>query len=60
MRDEVIRLWHLAKVALAGQECTRFDRLQWTLKQYLLAHPDARRKQTSLEIDSITRDTVAR
>lgn len=56
-KDEVIRLWHIARVALAGESCTRFDRLQYVKREYLKTHPEWQQmpKTLWLELDALTR-----
>lgn len=48
-KDEVIRLWHIARVALDTP--SRFDRLQYVKREYLKAHPEWSAKPTTLWIE---------
>lgn len=54
MRDELIRLWHLARVAL---DCpSRYDRMQYVKSEYEKAHPgELSGKALWQEIDAATR-----
>ena len=47
-KDEVIRLWHIARVA--GHN-SRFDRLQYVKREYLKTHPEWLAKPTTLWIE---------
>lgn len=37
---ELINLWHLARTALSGKECTRYTRMIWASKEFAKAHPE--------------------
>lgn len=37
---ELIHLWHLARTALSGKECTRYTRMLWASREFAAAHPD--------------------
>ena len=37
---ELINLWHLARTALSGKECTRYTRMLWAAKEFARAHPE--------------------
>lgn len=53
MRDEIIRLWHIARVA--GHE-TRFDRMQYVKREYEKAHPgEMKPKALWLAIETMTK-----
>ena len=40
--QEIIQLWHIARTALAGQSCSRYDRLQYVSREFRKVHPDTR------------------
>lgn len=54
-KDEVIRLWHIARTALDTPN--RFERLQYVKREYLKAHPEwsAKPKTLWLELEAMTR-----
>lgn len=54
-KDEVIRLWHIARVALDMPN--RFERLQYVKREYVKAHPEwsAKPKTLWLALDQLTR-----
>lgn len=37
---ELINLYHLAKCALSGQSCSKYDRMIWAAKEFHKAHPE--------------------
>jgi hypothetical protein len=47
-----MQLWHAAKIAGC---VTRVDRVQWAVKEYCKAHPEASRKQIYLTLEFETR-----
>ncbi len=38
--NELLGLWHLARTALSGKECTRYTRMLWASKEFARAHPE--------------------
>lgn len=37
---ELVNLYHLARVPLAGQECTRYTRMLWAAHEFHKLHSD--------------------
>jgi len=56
-KEEVTRLWHIARVALAGSASGRFERLQYVKREYIKAHPEwsAKPKTLWVSLDQLTR-----
>lgn len=54
---ELLDLWRVSRTALSGLDHvpSRFDRLQWTLGEFLKVHPDQPRKVVYLDLDGLTR-----
>ena len=53
-KDEIIRLWHIARVALDNP--SRFDRMQYVKTEYTKANPNGLSgKRLWLAVDSYTR-----
>ncbi len=38
--NELVNLFHLAKVPLSGLSCTRYDRMIWASKEFAKLHPE--------------------
>lgn len=38
--EELVNLYHLARVPLSGKSCTRHDRLLWAAGEYHKLHPE--------------------
>jgi hypothetical protein len=38
--SELINLYHLARVALSGKECTKYTRMLWASKEFSKLHPE--------------------
>lgn len=36
---ELINLYHLARTALSGQPCSKYDRMIWASQEFSKAHP---------------------
>ena len=52
-RNDIIKLWHTSKIPL-GSHAKRYDRLLWTTKEFLKAHPDWTNKKAYVLIDRAT------
>lgn len=52
---ELLDLWRISRTALSDTAASRFDRLQWTVAEFVKAHPDQPRKQVYLELTEMTR-----
>jgi hypothetical protein len=37
---DIVNLYHLARTALAGAPCTRYDRMIWAAREFHKANPD--------------------
>ena len=53
-RRHVIELWHTSRIPL-GSHARRYDRLIWTTKEFLKAHPGWKSGRAYKEIDVATR-----
>ncbi len=51
---EIIELWQVSRIALAGQDTSRYSRMQYAQKQFVKKYPNASRKQIWLAIDAAT------
>jgi hypothetical protein len=54
---ELLDLWRVSRTALAGLDHvpSRWERLQWSLGEFIKAHLDQPRKQVYLDLDAYTR-----
>lgn len=53
MNERLLELWRISRIALDTP--SRFDRLQYVVREYLRENPNESRKQVYLTIDSATR-----
>ena len=37
---ELVQLWHVSRTALSGKACSRVDRIDWLVTEFLDAHRD--------------------
>ena len=54
---KLLDLWRISRTALAGLDHvpTRFERLQWSLAEFLKEYPEQPRKRVYLDLDSLAR-----
>ena len=54
-QDRLSELWRISRTALSETVPSRFDRLQYVVREYMREEPTSKRKQVYLDIDSLTR-----
>ena len=52
--NELINLYHLARTALSGQRCGRYERMLWTSKEFSKLHPDVSSTAAYKDLDGLT------
>ncbi len=52
---ELLKMWRVSKTALSDRVPSRFDRLQWTVSEFVKEYPDQSRKLVYLKLDQLTR-----
>jgi len=52
--SEAVNLYHLARTALAGEKCGRYERLVWSAEQFNKAHPEISRTAAYKDIECLT------
>lgn len=50
---ELINLYHLARTALSGQECTPYTRRLWASKEFSKAHPEVSSTAAYKDLDGL-------
>lgn len=53
-RLELINLWHLSKVPCCTSKSKRYDRLQWTVKEFNKVHTEYSPTAIYKDLDAIT------
>lgn len=52
-KGELINLFHLARTALSGQSCSRYDRMIWASREFSKAHPETSSTAAYKELDGL-------
>lgn len=50
---DIINLFHLARTALSGKECTRYTRMLWAANEYHKLHPDVSATAAYKDLDGL-------
>ena len=50
---ELINLYHLARTALSGQSCTRYDRMLWASNAFHVDHPEVSATGAYKDLDGL-------
>ena len=51
---ELVNLYHTAKIALSGKECTRYTRMLWASKEFSKIHPEISSTAAYKDLDFLT------
>ena len=52
--NELINLYHLARTALSGQRCGRYERMLWASKEFSKLHPEVSSTAAYKDLDGLT------